>query len=88
MCYVTDRVFVYKSPQSGNLYIIWSGMSADGSALGMVSSNTKPMTGPWIQDQEPVFSRDGGHFGGVLKLVFLQPNNPEDAERMQLLEIV
>ncbi len=42
------------------------------------------MTGPWIQDQEPVFSRDGGHFGGVLKLVFLQPNNPEDAERMQL----
>lgn len=94
MCYVTDGVFLYKSPQTGNLYMIWSGMSADGYALGVARSKTGRITGPWIQDPEPVFSRDGGHgmifrdFGGVLRLALHQPNNPEGAERMRLFEIV
>ena len=94
MCYVTDGVFLYKSPQSGHLYMIWSGMSADGYALGVARSKTGRITGPWIQDPEPIFSRDGGHgmifrdFGGVLRLVLHQPNNPEGAERMRLFEIV
>ena len=94
MCYVTDGVFLYKSPQSGNLYMIWSGMSADGYALGVARSKTGRITGPWIQDPNPVFSRDGGHgmifrdFSGVLRLALHQPNNPEGAERMRLFEIV
>ena len=93
MCYVTDGVFLYKSPQSGNLYMIWSGMSPDGYALGVARSKTGRIAGPWIQDPEPVFARDGGHgmiftdFGGTLRLALHQPNNPEGAERMRLFEI-
>ncbi|MDE6529005.1 MAG: glycoside hydrolase family 43 protein, partial [Muribaculaceae bacterium] len=93
MCYVTDGVFLYKSPRSGNLYMIWSSMSGDNYALGVARSKTGLITGPWIQDPEPVFSRNGGHgmiftdFNGDVKVALHHPNNPEGAERMRLFEI-
>lgn len=92
-CYVTDGVFLYKSPDTGNLYMIWSSNSKDGYALGVARSKTGKITGPWVQNKQPLFSQNGGHgmifrgFDGKLWLVLHGPNNPEGAERMHLFEI-
>lgn len=93
MCYVTDGVFLYKSPETDNLYMIWSSLSESGYAIGVARSKTGRISGPWIQNPTPMFSKDGGHgmiftdFNGTLRLALHQPNNPEGAERMILFEI-
>ena len=93
MCYVTDGVFLYKSPETDNLYMIWSSLSESGYAIGVARSKTGRISGPWIQNPIPMFSKDGGHgmiftdFNKKLRLALHQPNNPEGAERMILFEI-
>lgn len=92
-CYVTDGVFLYKSPHTGNLYMIWSGFCESGYALGVARSKTGRVTGPWIHNPTPMFARDGGHgmifndFDGKLRLVLHGPNNPAGSERARFFEI-
>ena len=92
-CYVTDGVFLYKSPDTGYLYMIWSSTSHGNYALGVARSKTDRITGPWIHDDEPLFSRDGGHgmifrdFAGQLWLVLHGPNQPEGAERAHFFKL-
>lgn len=92
-CYITDGVYLYKSPNTDNLYMIWSSFSHGNYALGVARSKTGKIAGPWVQNKQPLFSQNGGHgmifrdFDGKLWLVLHGPNNPEGAERMHFFEI-
>lgn len=57
--FVTDGPFLYR--ENGKLKMLWSGFGKDGYAMGIAESETGKITGPWIQNANPVFSRDGGH---------------------------
>lgn len=91
--YVTDGVFLYRSPESGNLYMIWSSFHHGNYAVGVARSKTGRITGPWIQHPQPLMSQDGGHgmiftdFHGNLRLVLHGPNMPEGAERARIFTI-
>lgn len=88
--YVTDGVYLYRSPRSGNLYMIWSSFHNGDYAIGVARSKTGRVTGPWIQQPEPMMGEDGGHgmifvdFEGRPRLVLHGPNGPEGAERARL----
>ena len=91
--YVTDGVFLYRSPSSGNLYMIWSSFHNGSYAIGVARSKTGHITGPWIQQNEPMMNRDGGHgmiftgFDGQPRLILHGPNSPEGAERARIFTI-
>lgn len=91
--FVTDGVFLYKSPTSGNLYMIWSSFMNGEYALGVARSKTGRITGPWIQIPQPLFSKDGGHgmiftdFDDKLRVALHGPNHPGGAERLLLFEV-
>ncbi len=94
---ITDGPFLYRSPKSGALYMIWSNTMkrADGEGSDYcIFTRTSPdgrIAGPWSKD-EILFRRDGGHgmifkaFDGRLMLALHQPN-VAPAERMVLFEI-
>lgn len=76
---ITDGPFLHRAP-SGTLSILWSSFGVDGYALGVARSATGALMGPWIQDDEPIWGRDGGHgmlfrtFDGRLHLAIHRPN--------------
>lgn len=86
--YVTDGPFVYRT-KAGKLVMIWSSFGPERYAMLVAESQTGKITGPWVQQKEPLFKADGGHgmvfktFTGQLMLCFHQPNNRPD-ERMRL----
>ena len=77
--YVTDGCFLYRT-KSGKLLMIWSSFTKEGYAVGIAESVTGKIYGPWKQQPEPIFNKNGGHgmifktFEGQLCLVFHQPN--------------
>lgn len=91
--YVTDGCFLYKT-KTGRLLMIWSSFMNGQYALGIAHSATNSVCGPWIQDKEPLFSKDGGHgmifesFDKHLFLVLHSPNGPGGAERAKFFELV
>lgn len=91
--YVTDGCFLYKT-KKGKLLMIWSSFSNSGYAIGIARSSTNSILGPWIQDETPLFSKDGGHgmifetFDNRLYLILHSPNNPGGAERARLFELI
>jgi len=76
--YVTDGPFIWKL-ESGRLAMLWSGFGAEGYTLGVAYSDGG-VHGPWVQDPEPLFRRDGGHgmifrtLEGRLMLTLHSPN--------------
>lgn len=71
---VTDGPWVFKT-QTGKLGMLWSSWAGhDTYAIGVAYSESGSVMGPWIQEQEPLFGKDGGHgmlfrtFDGDLKL--------------------
>lgn len=77
--YVTDGPFLYTS-RSGELLMVWSSYCNGKYAVGVSRSVTGRLSGPWIHEEEPIFSNDGGHamifhdFDGNLRIVFHTPN--------------
>ena len=95
--YITDGPFLYRSPKSGALYMIWSntvrrrGKKDPDYCIFVRTSSSGKLAGPWSKD-ELLFGKDGGHgmifrgFDGRLMLTLHQPNSIPN-ERMALFEI-
>jgi len=77
--FVTDGPFLHRLA-SGALVMLWSSNGAHGYAMGIARSASGSITGPWVQEPEPLWSRDGGHgmvartLDGTLLLALHQPN--------------
>lgn len=90
--YVTDGCFLYRT-RTGKLLMVWSSFMDGQYAIGVAESATGRITGPWRQQAEPLFNRNGGHgmvfrgFDGVLRLVIHAPNSPSGAERARIFEL-
>jgi len=60
--------------------MLWSSFGTDGYAIGVARSKTGRITGPWRQEPEALFGRNGGHgmlfraFDGRLVLTIHTPN--------------
>ena len=90
--YVTDGCFLYRTG-TGKLLMLWSSFMNGEYAIGIAESTTGRITGPWRQQPDPLFNRNGGHgmvfrgFDGVLRLVIHTPNSPSGAERARIFEL-
>lgn len=90
--YVTDGCFLYRT-KTGKLLMIWSSYMHGQYAIGIAESVTGKVSGPWKQQPQPLFIKDGGHgmifktFDGRLCLTFHQPNWPGGKERAHIFEI-
>ena len=89
--YVTDGCFLYRT-KTGKLLMIWSSFKNGDYAIGIAESATGKVFGPWRQQKEPLFDKNGGHgmifrtFEGQLRLVLHSPNGG-GLERAHLFEI-
>ena len=89
--YVTDGCFLYRT-RTDKLLMVWSSFKEGVYAVGIAESATGKITGPWIQQPEPLFV-NGGHsmifrdFEGRLCLVLHSPNSPGGKERAKILEL-
>ena len=60
--------------------------------MGVATSDTGSVTGPWIQEREPLWARNGGHGmiftdpSGNKRLVFHWPNDTPN-ERVKLVDV-
>ena len=67
--------------------MIWSSYSKTGYAIGVCRS--KSIKGPWIQEDQPIYSDDGGHAmvfekDGQKIITFHAPNTFDGNERLVL----
>ena len=78
--YVTDGPFMYTCAD-GTLLMLWSSFCETGYAIGTARSTSGRVTGPWQQEDRPIYSADGGHgmvfrtFEGELMLSIHTPND-------------
>lgn len=89
---VTDGCFLYRSPRSGKLFMIWSTFIPGSEyCVLLAESQSGKLRGPWI-NQQPIYKKNGGHgmifrtFDGRLMMALHQPNSG-GKERLHLLEI-
>ena len=88
---VTDGCFLYKG-KTGKLYMLWASFSEGGYTEGIAISASGRLSGPWVQQDEPLFKQDGGHgmvfttFEGKLMMVLHSPNNKESRPRIFEME--
>jgi arabinan endo-1,5-alpha-L-arabinosidase len=80
-CHVTDGPFLYPS-KSGKLFMIWTSGGYKGYTQGIAISESGKIAGPWKQQDEPLYEKDGGHgmifttFEGKPMMVLHSPNGP------------
>ncbi len=89
---VTDGCFLYRSPKSERLFMIWSTATAEnGYCVVLTWSESGTINGPW-KEQEIIYGGNGGHgmifetFEGELMLPLHQPNI-RGQERLNLFKI-
>jgi beta-xylosidase len=89
---VTDGPFLYRSPASGALFMIWSTfLTGKGYCVLQTRSESATIAGPW-KKHTPLYTMNGGHgmiftaLDGRLLLALHQPNTPPH-EHLCLLEI-
>jgi arabinan endo-1,5-alpha-L-arabinosidase len=58
--YVTDGPFVFRG-EDGGLKLLWSSRGDQGYALGLTTSGSGDIRGPWRHEPLPLFRNDGGH---------------------------
>jgi len=82
--HVTDGPFLYR-PKGGGLWMLWSSLSESGYAIGLATSRSGDILGPWDQQPLPIYAGDGGHgmlfqdLQGILRLAIHTPNHtPEE----------
>ncbi|QGY47420.1 family 43 glycosylhydrolase [Maribellus comscasis] len=79
-CFVTDGPYL-KINKTGKLMMVWTSFGKGGYTMGVAFSESGKLAGPWIQQEEPVYDKDGGHgmlfetFDGKLMCVLHSPNN-------------
>lgn len=89
--YVTDGPFLHRTP-GGDLMMLWSSTSRTGYGTSFARSESGRITGPWVQDPEPLGLTDAGHamifrtFDGQLMLTMHQPNR-DSMERAVFLPL-
>lgn len=90
--YVTDGPFLFRL-RSGHLMMLWSSFGDGGYAMGVAHSTSGHVTGPWVQEDEALWSRDGGHgmiarlADASLVLTLHRPNKtPDERAVFQPLE--
>jgi hypothetical protein len=79
--------------RNGHLLMLWSGMGRQGYAMAIARSVSGSVVGPWTEDPEPIYGRDGGHgrffrsFDGRLMMTLHTPNRtPHERPVFILLE--
>lgn len=84
---ITDGCFLYRTREN-KLLMLWSNFNADGYCVGIAHSEDGTITGKWVQEKEPLYSKsvsgtyDGGHgmiFHGIDGQMYLSihaPNKP------------
>ena len=76
--HVTDGPFLFW--EKDRLKMLWSSFGEYGYAMGLAESESGRVTGPWRQNETPLFAEDGGHgmrfrtFDGQLMATVHQPN--------------
>ncbi|MDI2129465.1 glycoside hydrolase family 43 protein [Yinghuangia seranimata] len=79
LAYVTDGPFLHRTG-AGTLLMLWSSFGTAGYAMGVARSESGHILGPWVQQESPLWSTDGGHGmiarlrDGSLALLLHQPN--------------
>ena len=67
---VTDGCFLYRT-KGGKLLMIWSNWDKSGYAVGIAESESGLVTGPWIQKDELLYSKDyTGEYDGGHGMIF------------------
>lgn len=78
--FCTDGPFMHRAAD-GTLFMLWASMGKKGYGQALARSESGKITGPWIQNAEPLFGDDGGHgmifrtFEGELRLSLHLPND-------------
>ncbi|MDD6210215.1 MAG: glycoside hydrolase family 43 protein [Bacteroidales bacterium] len=78
--YVTDGCFLYRTKTS-ELLMIWSSFGESGYAVASAISTSGKLEGPWVQNEDLIFSENGGHgmlfntFDGKLMIALHYPNS-------------
>jgi len=78
-CYVTDGPFLHRL-RDGGLVMLWSSIGTEGYAMGIAHSASGTVEGPWLQEEQPIWGKDGGHgmvfrsFDGRLSMTLHTPN--------------
>ncbi|MFL0410553.1 glycoside hydrolase family 43 protein [Microbacterium paludicola] len=92
------RVFVTDGPSmhraaDGRLLMLWSSFGDQGYAMGVATSRSGSIAGPWTQAEQPIWAADGGHgmifadAAGELFLTLHTPNRtPDERARFFPLE--
>lgn len=79
---VTDGPWLFRT-QTGRLGMLWSSWSRNRYAIGVAWSQSGKVKGPWIQEEKPLFDKNGGHgmmfrdFDGNLRLC-MHITDPKD----------
>ena len=88
---VTDGPYLLRV-EARTLFMVWTSYSDTAYTTGYARSVSGEIQGPWVQEEEPLFTQDGGHamffrkFDGTLMMVMHSPNIPAK-ERMLLFEM-
>ncbi len=91
-CHVTDGPWLYRT-KGGKLLLLWSSGSASGYCVGIATSASGKLAGPWTQSPAPLYADDGGHpmlfrrFDGQLMLALHRPNRQPRNTREVFLEV-
>lgn len=81
--HVTDGPSLFRL-DNGHLMMLWSSFGEHGYAMGIAHSTSGNIEGPWTQEQDALWSADGGHGmifrpnDGGLALTLHQPNTTPD----------
>lgn len=84
---VTDGPYFHRG-KTGKLYMLWTSGSTSGYTQGIAISESGKLAGPWVQQDTPVYAKDGGHgmvfktFEGALMMVLHSPNNRDAQPRI------
>lgn len=87
----TDGAFLVRAP-GGALHMLWSAFGEAGYAMGVATSASGNILGPWTQTERPLWERNGGH-GMIIRTsagpTYLTLHYPNDTpnERLALLEV-
>ena len=87
----TDGPFLVRSG-TGSLLMLWSSFGDEGYAMGVATSASGSILGPWTQEEIPLWARNGGHgmiftdSDGASHLAFHWPNETPN-ERVRLISV-
>ena len=87
----TDGAYLVKAPD-GSLLMLWSAFGEEGYAMGIAHSASGSVLGPWQQQEQPIWAKNGGHgmllqtTEGSTHLIFHAPNDTPN-ERVVMVPV-